>query len=145
MISGVAAGWTGHPSFSRGRFSNSRKSVEKGLGGGGEVKVFCVLLTTTKTMKHCVSLHGNMEEIPWQKGHCLHPSKLLKGVVVKISSEGRGPKPPYLLVHPSLFCLVTPLVIIQGPCRICQTHVEKPPVLALLSTDSFADFFPLLL
>ena len=36
------------------------------------------------------------------------PFELLKGVVVKITSEGRGPEPSFKLVYPSLFCLATP-------------------------------------
>ena len=41
-------------------------------------------------------------------------SKLLKGFFAKISSEGRGPEPPCILVHLSLFCLAMALVRYVG-------------------------------
>ena len=47
----------------------------------------------------------------------INPLRIIfRGILIhadndQISSEGRGPEPSYILVHPSLFCLATPLVV----------------------------------
>ena len=61
-----------HPSFPRGPFSNSGKSIEKSFLGGGGLGILSHA-DNDKEMKHCVTLHGDVEEISWQRERCLNP------------------------------------------------------------------------
>ena len=103
---GVDWGGCVHPSFPRGQFSNSRNSVVENFGG----ILSHATTTTTKKMNY------------YYVADIITPFELVKGVVVKISPEGCGPEPFYILIHHSLFCLATLLIKIIQIIRGYKMH-----------------------
>ena len=74
-------------------------------------------------MKHCVMLYGNLKEIFLQKERCLYPPSFLGALSRKFLRKGVNRKPPYIPVHPSLFCLATPMVIKVVSCDVYDVNL----------------------